>query len=358
MLVCIHEDRVEHLVGMKLAILSLRSCCPTLNILISVPHPPADFRTWIATLPNLQLLDDPALAGLGWNIKPTLLLHCLAEGYTDVLWMDADIIVNRDFRPRFASFNPQTLVIAPEYYWGPQQGGTHRARTWGLQPGRSLPATANTGIIRVTAHHVDLLKDWKTLLNHPAYREAQSRPAGERPVAMISDQEVLTALLGSAAFANLPIEFLERGTEIAQCCGAAGYTPAERLHSLIQNPPLFIHAIGGKPWRRACYLREAWQPGQPQRERMRAYYEYLNLELSPYLAAALPYRQLLGEDASWMDLQSLPAKLLRALFAEKPALQGIPLALLEAVARRLRYWLNGDQYRFSSQFCLQSSPFP
>lgn len=357
MIICIHEDRYEHIPGVKLAILSLLRHCPTLSMIVSFPHAPVPFRTWVESLSNVDLLDDPKLAGLGWNIKPVLLLRCLEEGHTDVVWIDADIIVNQDFRSRFSTFDEKTLVVAPEYYWGPQQGGNHRATTWGLKPGRSLSATANTGIVRVTPHHIELLQAWKYLLNHPAYITAQRQPAGDRPLAMIGDQEVLTALLGSEEFSAVPLEILQRGTDIAQCAGAAGYTPAERLKALFHTPPLFIHAIGGKPWMRSHYLAGAWKPEQPLRERLRASYEYLHLELSPYVAAARHYQDKMGEAADWMNIHSIPGQFLHKVCLGNPALQGLPLACVEASARRLRYVMGGDRYRFKSTFRLESSPF-
>lgn len=357
MIVCIHEDRVGHLPGVKLAILSLLKHCPTLSIIVSFPNAPASFRTWIEPLPNVQFLDDPKLAGLGWNIKPVLLLRLLKEGHNDVLWMDADIIVNRDFRQRFAELDEQTLVVAPEFYWGPQQGGNHRAITWGLEPDRCLPATANTGIVRVTQHHIKLLQAWQFLLNHPAYRHAQSQPAIQRPLAMIGDQEVLTALLGSEGFSAVPLVILERGKDIAQCIGAAGYTPVERIKGLFHAPPLFIHAMGGKPWMRDAYLEASKTAGKPLRQRLRAFYEYLYLELSPYVATARQYREQVDEPAEWMEIWSIPAQFLNKIFFHHPALQGLPLALIEAGGRHLRAFSGGDRRRFKSTFRLESSPF-
>ena len=100
MIVCVHEDRAEYLVGLKLTVLSLVRYCPDLPVLISCPCPPDSFRHWVGTLPNVQLLTDPNLARLSWNVKPTILLHCLNEGHRNVIWIDADILINRDFRPR------------------------------------------------------------------------------------------------------------------------------------------------------------------------------------------------------------------------------------------------------------------
>jgi hypothetical protein len=356
MLVCIHEDRVEHIPGVKLAILSLLKHCPTLPVLVSFPLAPAAFRVWVDSLSKVKLLDEAHLAGLGWNIKPMLLLRCLEEGYSDVLWMDADIIVNRDFRQRFSTLDDKTLLVAPEYYWGPEQGGNQRAVTWGLKPGRKLPATVNTGIVRATTHHIELLKAWQKLLKHPAYIEAQSQPTEARPLAMVSDQEVLTALLGSEDFSHMPVEFLERGVEIAQCHGAAGYTPVERLNSLFLNSPMFIHAMGGKPWNKALYLAMAEQGDRLCRNRLRTYYDSLHLELSPYVAVACQYREQLGEETDWMNIESIPAKFWSTLFLGHPVLQELPLSLLEASVRRLRRILGGDRNKYQSSIYVESSP--
>lgn len=355
MIICVHEDRAEHLVGVKLTVMSLLHHCPEVSVLVSSPGASSEFRAWIETLPNAKFLDDSALSGLGWNIKPTLLLRCLEEGHSEVVWVDADIIINGDLQSRFSKFDEETFVIAEEYYWGPQQGGTHRAVIWGLKPGRNLAASANTGVIRVTPHHTELLKAWKFLLNHPAYIAAQRQPAGDRSLAMISDQEVLTALLGSENFSHISVDMLKRGVDIAQCFGAAGYTPAERVQALFHAPPIFIHAIGGKPWMRSHYL--ALASGSSFLERLRAAYEYLYLELSPYVATSRQYQDRIGEEASWMDVHSFPGHLLRTAFLGNPALQGLPMALVEAIARRLRHVTGGDRYRFKSNFCLESSPF-
>jgi hypothetical protein len=285
------------------------------------------------------------------------MLHCLQEGYSGVLWVDTDVIITRDFHQRFLNLDNKTLVVGSEPYWGPQQGGNHRAVTWGLKPGRSLPATANTGIICATSHHVDLLKAWQLLLNPPAYTEVQGQPASDQPLAMVSDQEVLTALLGSEKFSYIPIEMLKRGSDIARCCRAASYTPTERVKSLFEDAPLFIHAMGGKPWRRSYYLAEALESGKPILERLRASYEHLYLELSPYVVAARQYQERIDEEATWMEIRSIPAQILRTLSLKHPALQGLPLALAEAGVRRFRHLIKGDHLRFKSRSHLESSPF-
>lgn len=345
MIVCVHEDRAEHLVGLKLTVLSLTHHARDLPVIISCPHPPDAFRDWVATLPNAQLISDPNLCGLSWNIKPKILLRCLDEGHRDVIWLDTDILINRDFRPRLAHLNDETVVVTQESYWGQHQGGTYRTVAWGLKPGRTLPATANTAITRVTSRHIELLKAWETMLNHPAYIQAISRPYYERPMHMLSDMEVFTALICSTEFSHIPVEMLVRGTDIAQCFGLAGYTPVERLQSLTQGLPIFIHSQGGKPWERTPSPGAIWSSEERFLKRLRRYYDYVHLELSPYTSLAREYQNQLGEEANWMEIHSTPARLFATLSAGHPTLQGFPLALFDAGVRHARRLLRIGRYR-------------
>ncbi len=355
-IVCVHEDRAEYLVGLKLTVLSLARYCPDLPVIISCPHPPDSFRDWVAALPNAQLLSDPTLGGLSWNVKPKVLLRCLAEGHRDVIWIDTDILVCQDFRPHFAQLDDETVVVAEEGYWGQYQGGTHRTVAWGLKPGRTLPATANTAITRVTPRHIELLKAWETMLNHPAYIRAISRPYYERPIHMLSDMEVFTALICSTAFSDIPVEMLVRGSDIAQCFGPAGYTPTERLSSLRQNLPTFIHSQGGKPWERAPSPGAVWSAEERFLKRLRRYYDYVHLELSPYISLAREYREQLGDETNWMEIESTPARLCATLSAGHPTLQGLPLAVFDAGVRHARRLLRIGRYRLDESFNLESSP--
>lgn len=356
MIVCVHEDRADYLIGVKLTVLSLARHCPELPVIISCPHPPAAFRQWVEGLPNAQLVADPALAGLSWNVKPTILQRLLEEGYPNVIWIDTDIIVNKDFRQRFSHLDDETLVVTQDVYWGQQQGGIHRTVAWGLKPGRTLPAAVNTGIVRVTKEHVKLLQAWQTMLNHPTYQYVQRLPYYERPLHMLTDQEVFTALLGSTEFLHVPVEMLERGVDIAQCFGPAGYTPTEQLRNLRRGLPAFIHSMGRKPWERAPSPRDIWTFEEPLLRRLRKYYDYIHLELSPYTSIARQYREQLGEEATWMDIKSTPARALATLSAGHPALQEFPLALFDAGVRYARRLLGIGRYSLEPSFNQESSP--
>lgn len=356
MIICVHEDRLDHIVGFKLTLLSILHHCPDLTIVASFPSLPPSLRSWIKALHTVKLVDDPKLRNLRWNVKPTLLLYCLSEGYSDVVWIDADIIINRNFKQLFSHLDDQTMVVAQEYYWGPQQGGNQRTITWKLKPGRSLPATANSGVLRVTPFHVELLEAWQVLLNHPAYQLAQSKPTNDRPLAMVSDQEVLTALLACEQFSHIPVEMLQRGTDIAQCFKMAGYTPIERIIGSIQAPPFFIHAMGNKPWTRAASPQTLWQTEQKLGQKIQGYYNYIHQELTPYVSVARQYQNKLDEDVEWLNIKSIVAKFFVILFLGHPILQELPLSSLESVSRRIRRILDGEQDKYQSDILLDSSP--
>lgn len=333
---CLHEDRTFNLVGLKLAVLSLSRHCPGMPILVSCPNQER-LQPWLDTQPHVRLVSVPGLANRGWNVKPTVLLHCLALGYSDLVWIDSDIIVSADFRQRFSCYSDETLISSQESYWEQQQSSTIRTVGWGLKPGRIVPTVINSGICRVTLKHIKLLETWQALLNHPAYIQVQQQPYYDRPVHMVGDQDSLTALLGSTEFADVPLELLERGVDILQCFGASGFTPTERLRSLFsKTKPMFVHAIARRPWNRSALPSEIWQVDEPFTQRLRSYLDYLHLELCPYLDLASEYREQLGEDAAWMTLKSKPAKILRRLSLGNSALQAFPLALFEAIVRHLR----------------------
>lgn len=335
MIVCVHEDRANYITGLKLTVLSLVRHCPNLPVIISYPHPSASFREWVETLPNIQLIADPDLAGLGWNVKPSVLLRCLDEGHPEVIWIDSDILVTRDFRQRLSHLDDETLVVTQNSYWDLTPSGTYATVAWGLKPGRSLPITVNTGIVRVTLQHTELLKTWQTMLSDQAYIDAQQKPWYERPRHLVGDQDVLTAILGATEFSHIPIKMLERGIDIAQCIGPSDYTPTERLRNL-QSLPTFVHGMGYKPWLRPMSPELIWSSEASLPKRLRQYYDYVHVELSPYISIAHEYQEQLGEEASWMDAKSAVARLLVALFAGHPTLQEFPLALFEASIRHTR----------------------
>jgi hypothetical protein len=351
--VCVHEDRAHCLTGAKISVLSLRAHCPDLPVIVSCPTAEPAFIEWINRHPGVTLASYPETKNCAWNVKPTVLLRLLDEGYPEVIWVDSDIVAHGDVLTALTRRTPETFGATEETYWGQNQGGTARTTAWGLIPGREMPCTVNSGVLRVTTEHVQLLKDWQCMLKHPVYVRAQALPWYERPLHMITDQEVLTALLGAKEYAHVPLALLKRGVDIAQCMGPGGFTPWERIGALSKGLPALLHSMGVKPWTRA--------PKPPaialNASSLRRYYEYLHVELTPYVQEAKKYGAALEEhDLRWLEVSSIPARLMAAATFSSPIFQEFPLSLVDAAARSWRRWLKIARYPLHEDFCLRQSP--
>jgi hypothetical protein len=337
MIVCLYEDRPHCVIGLKLALLSLARHCPDLRLTVGCPRAPGEFRRWIARLPGVDLRDEEDLGAKGWDVKPALLLRLLSEGHDDIVWIDDDIIATGPLPSPLHQSSSATCVLAEESYWGGRQR-TDRTAAWGLRRGRWLPGTVNTAVVRVTPRHADLLKAWQALLGDPHYRSAQAQPWYERLPHLMGDQDVLEALLSSEDFADVPVAILRRGVDIAQCHTPSGYTPLERLRTMASyaGQPALLHAQGDKPWDVAG--PPVLGDGSP-RERLRAYYSRLHLELSPYTRAAYDYRDEIGEEAPWLDPKTRGGRAVAALLRHHGVMQEFPLAVLHSCGRHATHLL-------------------
>jgi hypothetical protein len=336
--VLIHQDRPEHIAGLRLAVASLRETCPDLPVRASCPGATPELLDWL-TGHGVRAESDPRFADLGWNVKPKLLLSALAQGHRQVMWVDADVIVAR--RPTQAIEQPPSVFVATEEFaLGQEQGSRPRTQGWGLSPGRDRPVTVNSGVMLVSAEHRHLLERWEELLMSDAYVAAQERPPLERPLHMVSDQDVLTALLGSAEFADLEVRLLRRGLDIAQCAGPAGVTPTERLATLGDRSPALYHSVGVKPWQHG----ESWRYGTTWRSRARARYEDLHLRLSPYTAVARAFAPAAGVSMNAVAARNPVERLLIGIGERRPQLPELPLAVVDMTVRRLRRLLRISRY--------------
>ena len=326
MIVCISEDRKGFQPSIELLVLSLAEHCPKLAIYLIFPNADQKFVSWLSGFPQVTLRRTPLPTAYGVNVKPQAILHLFDEGHDDVLWIDSDIIVTDDLSKALAAVDTQTLVLTEEALWTPYgDPDGMRARMWGFKVGRVLPFALNTGVIRVTRQLQGLMVRWRALLESEEYRAAQNRDWRSRPLHMISDQDVLTALLASEEFAWVPLRFLLRGKDIVQYFGPYGYTLRERLIHLSGHRPAFIHSQGPKPW--------LWKKGRAKRRSARSYLYDLYLELSPYTLAARKYRGALSEPAPWMASHSLAGSALRALGFWYSPLVGLPIAMLADLVR-------------------------
>lgn len=332
--IVLYEDRPGSLTGLKLAALSLAKTSPGCLIHAIVPGASERFRSW-ATDRGIIVADVPeSLRATGWDVKPSVLMHMLDTVADLVLWVDTDVIATQTIGRLLDQHPAETLVAAEEYYWGHHQGSTARTTTLGLDVGRVLPRSINSGVLRVARCHRRLLADWAEALATPEYAAAQATPIARRRVAYLGDQEVLGGLLGSRRYADLPLAQLRRGVDIAQCFGPSGFTVRERWgarHTL----PTFVHAMGRKPWSRPPPASGALGA------RIGAAWENSHLDLTPYLEAAHPYLAELDEPADWANPVTAIGRLLSR--AGSPALRELPLTLVDTTQRAVRRFVGFRQ---------------
>lgn len=332
MLFCSYEDRPRDLVGLKLMMLSLARYWPSAHVQITCPAATDDFAAWVKAQPNATLMRTNALACRGFDVKATLLGEALDAGHKQVGWLDSDVILAGDPRPIFDSLDDNTLLVSEEMIWGAPADGYRRTDAWGLERGQVRPMTINSGVMRWTAKHRTLLHRWAEAMTHPDYRAAQDRPWDERPVHLMSDQEVLTALMGSIEFADVPLRYLRRGKDIAMTSGSAGYSIIERLGRIGQGLPVFIHALGPKPW-------AGWFEPMATNTSRAMVLERLHAQLSPYAAAAAAFCDQLDEPTPWTRVHTPLARLISGLTLNEPNLRALPLCLIDAIGRSVKWRL-------------------
>lgn len=314
--VCLFEDREECALGVKLLALSAGKHEPTWMIHAFVRNLGQQDLNWLASQPNVKLRTEIPTLQKGWNVKPSLLRLLLIETGGPVLWCDSDIILSSPVSGILDRLSISTFVATEEYGWGRQKGSKQRVQGWGFKESRPLVRTVNSCFMRMSSCHLPLLGAWDSALSVPDYVQAQSRTWDQRPLHLMGDQDVLTALLASKEHADIPLYLLRNGKHIAQCFEEDGYTVHDRLLNAISRrvPPL-VHAQGGKPWKSG----------------VRASYQ----QLSPYGPIALPYLKSASLPSGWVSADDKATKLMDAIAFRSPNLRGI----FPAFARTsLRFW--------------------
>ena len=325
-LVCLYEDRPYQIPGLKILLLTLNRYCPCWPIRLRFPSIPDSLRSWLQRFSQVILFEEELASRGSFNVKPSVLTDALASGASSCLWLDTDVLINGnlDFLTRES---PESIVVTQDP-WQYENGSTHRAGTWGLKPGRSLPGPLNSSVVRVTRHHEELLYDWQKMLCTGAYLAEQAKPVDFRDRHMLSDQDGLSALLASEKFARIPVVKLKHATQILQHHGAGAYGPLQRCSHLMTGMPSLIHAMGTtKPWNMPAHpaiIRES-----------RAYYERVYLELSPYVHFARQYRNNMAEQADWLNVRTLPGRVGSLVALNRPALKGIVQASLHCAISRV-----------------------
>ena len=322
MVVVTYEERKDALIGVKLLALSLQKHCPDLKLTVVIPefrqNEFSEFIEWSKRLPQLEILPYTFPSSwMSYNIKPHL-LKMLLEKNEEVFWIDTDIVITQDFRNLLKDVSPETFVSSEEAARNLNQGSLPRTKGWNLALGREVKATVCSGFIRATKAHLELLTLWEQLLNDPTYLEAQALGyKEEKPLHLLGDQDVLTALLGSKQFENLPLKLLHRGSEIIQDIPGRGYTVQERIENLKRNQlaPL-LHAQGdAKPWVSANL----------KLSNLKNLILRTNVELSTYFHEARHYINALDEPTNCLQFRSPLATFFRVILGNNPTLQGLPL---------------------------------
>lgn len=329
--ICIAEDRASCETGIRLLLLSLSRAEPGASVILFCPFADRDLSSFAANVAGLSV-DLRAYRppdAYSWNVKPQALLEALNEGADEVVWIDSDVIVASPFLCRLSALDRNAITVTEEALWGASDDrDALRARLWGFPVGRQFPFTLNSSVLRVTRAHVALLERWRALLDSREYRDEQAKPWSSRKVNMIGDQDVLTALLSSKEYCDVPVEILRRGEGIVQYFGLYGFSTRERLHWSLRGKPHFIHSQGVKAWA---------PPVISKRRSLRDYITEAYLDASPYTIVA---SKLSPRDArGWAEPHTALGTALRVIGFKNPVLTGLPIACAVDVIRTAKKFL-------------------
>ncbi len=342
---CLAEDRPFAETGLRLLLLSIHRHAPETPTVLWRPGASPEFTNWLRQFPKVRWLDEWPKDAMDWNCKPHAMLPFLDEGFRRVTWLDSDLMLFRPVKKLLEDLNEETILIArdsPSLVAGEYTLGS-RTSAWGWPIHRNLPMTLNTCFFSVTSKHKPLLLEWQQLLQSPKYLHYTRTPLESRPPGFISDQEVLSALLGGPKYADIPLRVLQTGSELVHCAGARSFSLADRWRWIRHGPPYAIHSTTGKPW---ALLRR--KPGEPRRKILTK----LALQTSPYVASARSYRRELGEEAPWLDFFTFGGRFLKICGLGNHALQGLPLTLFATLidaAYRVRRLISSQPTKISHE---------
>ena len=229
-------------------------------------------------------------------MKPEAALALLREGFEEVIWIDSDVIVCCDAVAPFRGLTKETFATTVDIPSAQRNGtGAARARSWGFGVRRELPFNPNLGVFRATSGHQRLLERWAELVASPDYVACQSMEWHARPFHMMGDHDPLAALLCSAEFSDVPVDFLRSGADVLHFCGVTGYPLAARMRHLLFGPPTFVHSMGTKPWARR------WGGTSPG---FLGWLEDRYLDLSPYTLYAARLSRHARLHCDWLQSHS------------------------------------------------------
>ena len=333
--VCSYEDRPQSMDSPVLMGESLCRVDKRISLHLALPGAPASVRTWAERRPEIVLSTSPPEGVSGCDIKVWLLLQELKEGWPAAVYLDDDIIVTRPISRLLEEFPRDSLIVTEEW---DRHKAIPVAHAWQWPSVRSVPVI-NSCLVRATQAHRPLLERWLEMMHDPRYRAAQALPFERRPWHLTSDQVLLTALLESAEFGQVPFDYLRLGRHIAHCAGSSGYRPYHRLLDLFRGLPPLIHGIGRKPWE-----------SSHDRDRLRRFLLDLATDVSPYVLASRSVARDLDMTPAWLEARTSLGALLRGLTACHPAMAGLPLAIPHAFYMKINQMIEFSKGKQDTEF--------
>jgi hypothetical protein len=242
-----------------------------------------------------------------WSVKPRLMLQLFAQGYTDVTWLDADLIVLRDLAPLLEPLDDDTVLMSRELDY-PFEYNTPVMEAYGLEPRHPLEGAVNTCLMRMTPRHAPLLHELIKRMDAPFFREQTNLPPARRMIKWHYDQTIMEMLLtcGDATWTPAArVELIPAGSGVIQELGVTRYYLLDRIRNgLSLNRPWLVHCLGMKPWDRDSRARS-----------VRA--------ASVFSAFAEQYRNEVDEPMPWANASGLSSRIARLLSFRQPHWMGI-----------------------------------
>ncbi|MCC5024721.1 MAG: hypothetical protein J6386_18865 [Candidatus Synoicihabitans palmerolidicus] len=287
-------------------------------------------EAWLKTQSSVVREVSPPNHSLdGLDNKPSCLLKLLGRGVPEMIWIDSDLIIINEFVPWLETLPPDSIVVAEDPKHLPHRGVQNRTVAWGLSLGRDYRFTVNSCFLRVTTAPRTLLSHWRELLRAPACQQAKNQEMILRPFHLSSDQDVLGALLGSAAFASLCVVNLRTDRHIVHSGGLLMDRLGDRFRRLWGPPPLLVHAISLKPW-------HALDHDSPSRG-FNWWLLRLAQEVSEYVAHARSLQPCINMPCPWLNYRTIIGRFLRLIGLGNDFLRGLPLAVTVSIAHALKF---------------------
>ena len=307
---------LDALPGLKLLLASMNEFAPGEQLYVFIPQEQPAFREWALSHAPNSILEVVDFGGIvGYNIKPMSLMRLLDRGFDEVIWLDSDLMLERPMGTLFDR-PPETIMVVEEN--GPWNDGV--TTYWpDLRLARPLAHAVNSSIIRVTRQHRAVLMAWNERMQRREYSEAQAQPREKRPMALLTDQEVLAGILASDLAASWPVDFVRSGRDLIHCLNIDGLGYRWRC---LYRRPVFLHAHGIKAW---------W----PMALRQSPYWSRVFFDTSPHTRrAAHRYGHLLAHDEqAWLRFGHRLSFALHVAFLGNPFRANYAFLIIRRLAR-------------------------